>query len=159
MHDDPSARRTADDLRMLPIDRYGEFKPAGEGGMGIVYWAIDTDLNREVAFKVIRPMVGEGTVTPDRPTDLATPEKNSAASDSFEALKQRFLQEDLAETLLALKRYADAAMQSEAAYALRVKAGGAASEGARWTARQLQRIHAAWGKPAKAAAWKRLAGE
>ena len=28
--------------------------------MGIVYWAIDTDLNREVAFKVVRPGVAGG---------------------------------------------------------------------------------------------------
>ncbi|MDF1699728.1 MAG: serine/threonine-protein kinase [Planctomycetota bacterium] len=80
-------------LRTLPTDRYGEFKPAGVGGMGIVYWAIDTDLNREVAFKIIRPVAEEGTATPGRPTDLATPEQGTEASDSFEALKQRFLQE------------------------------------------------------------------
>lgn len=82
-----------DRLRQLPDDRYADFRPAGEGGMGIVYWAVDTDLNREVAFKIIRPWVGEGTETPDRPTDLATPERGSEASDSFAALKQRFLQE------------------------------------------------------------------
>jgi serine/threonine protein kinase len=81
------------ELRKLPIDRYGEFKPAGEGGMGIVYWAIDTDLNREVAFKIIRPEAGEGTETPARPTDLTTPVKDTPASQAFETLKQRFLQE------------------------------------------------------------------
>ena len=47
-------------LRSLPDDRYTEFKPVGEGGMGIVFWAIDTDLNREVAFKVVRPGMPEG---------------------------------------------------------------------------------------------------
>ena len=81
------------ELRTPPIDRYDEFKPAGAGGMGIVYWAIDTDLNREVAFKIIRPEGGEETPTPKRPTDLTTPGKNTPASLAFETLKQRFLQE------------------------------------------------------------------
>ena len=88
--DDPAAPGR---LRTLPGDRYDAFRPAGEGGMGIVYWAIDTDLNREVAFKIIRPLPGDGTAAPARPTDLATPEVGTEASDSFEALKQRFLQE------------------------------------------------------------------
>ena len=49
---------TGDDdsrLRSLPDRRYGEFKVAGEGGMGIVYWALDTDLSRQVALKIVRP--------------------------------------------------------------------------------------------------------
>jgi len=81
-------------LRTLPADRYGEFRPAGEGGMGIVYWAIDTDLNREVAFKVIRPERSDGsTDVPDRPSDLSPPREDSGNGRSFRALKQRFLQE------------------------------------------------------------------
>jgi serine/threonine protein kinase len=81
-------------LRTLPDDRYGDFRPAGEGGMGIVYWAIDTDLNREVAFKIIRPGAAEGTTAvPDRPTAITPPPKDTPASQAFETLKQRFLQE------------------------------------------------------------------
>ncbi len=58
-------------LRPLAADRYDDFRPVGQGGMGIVYWAIDRDLNREVAFKVVRPTTPEvGLETPRRPTDL-----------------------------------------------------------------------------------------
>ena len=52
-------------LRAVPDDRYDAFRVLGQGGMGIVYWALDTDLNRQVAFKVIRPDVGK-TGTPKR---------------------------------------------------------------------------------------------
>ena len=40
-------------LRPVPEGRYVDFTPIGEGGMGIVYWALDTDLNRQVGFKVV----------------------------------------------------------------------------------------------------------
>ena len=79
-------------LRTLPGDRYREFKPVGQGGMGIVYWAIDSDLNREVAFKVIRP-TGGTKATPAQPTELQTPGPDTPESGVFESLRQRFLQE------------------------------------------------------------------
>jgi len=42
-------------LRALPPDRYVGFEAAGIGGMGVVYAALDTEMNRNVAFKMVRP--------------------------------------------------------------------------------------------------------
>ncbi|MDJ0973812.1 MAG: protein kinase [Planctomycetota bacterium] len=82
-------------LRSLHADRYVDFEPAGEGGMGLVYLALDTELNREVAFKMVRPDGGRGGTTdsPTTPIRAPTPERDTPASAAFEELKARFLQE------------------------------------------------------------------
>ena len=81
-------------LRALAPDRYSVFRPVGKGGMGLVYWAIDNDLNREVAFKVVRaPGTAHGEPTPESPREITPPSADTPASRAFETLKQRFLQE------------------------------------------------------------------
>jgi WD40 repeat protein/serine/threonine protein kinase len=81
-------------LALLRSERYGRFRPAGEGGMGIVYWAIDSDLNREVAFKVVRPASpAHDRGAPAEPMELSPPADGTPASAAFATLKARFLQE------------------------------------------------------------------
>ena len=38
----------------IKIDRYTVLKPIGAGGMGVVYAAYDTELDRKVAVKLLR---------------------------------------------------------------------------------------------------------
>ena len=84
-------------LRPLPDDRYVAFEPVGEGGMGVVYLALDTELNRRVAFKMVRSDPATGATrertTPASPTDAKPPPRDTAEAESFMELKSRFLQE------------------------------------------------------------------
>jgi len=78
-------------LRAVAPGRYRDFTVIGAGGMGIVYRALDTELNRPVALKIVRPDQRE-TEELD-PLRLTPPEPGSAGSPVYDELYSRFLQE------------------------------------------------------------------
>ncbi|MHC5049581.1 MAG: hypothetical protein ACYTGK_03095, partial [Planctomycetota bacterium] len=84
-------------LRTLAPDRYQEFTLVGKGGMGYVYLALDSELNRRVAFKMVRPdpSAAQDTPAPETPLSLTPPSEadDEEETRSFEELKIRFLQE------------------------------------------------------------------
>jgi WD40 repeat protein/serine/threonine protein kinase len=82
-------------LRSAPPHRYQQFKSVGQGGMGIVYLALDTELNRNVAFKVVRPDAGHGDseAIAASPLELFPPRASSGESARFTELSALFLQE------------------------------------------------------------------
>jgi formylglycine-generating enzyme required for sulfatase activity/serine/threonine protein kinase len=81
-------------LREVPEGRYRGFQEIGRGGMGLVYLALDTELNRRVAMKVVRPKradPSEGDAL--SPLALTPPGPDTPASEAFRTLTARFLQE------------------------------------------------------------------
>ena len=89
----PAGKRDSRPLRPLTRGRYADFRPIGEGGMGVVYLALDTDLNRQVAFKIVRPAGTRRGQGPTTPFDVAAPDPATPAGESFEELRGRFLRE------------------------------------------------------------------
>ena len=81
-------------LRVVGEERYHYFEAIGRGGMGIVYLALDTELNRRVALKIVRPDRAEMEGTEEtNPLDLLPPTRDTPASSTFKDLTTRFLQE------------------------------------------------------------------
>ena len=82
-------------MRRLPKERYVEFTSLGHGSMGFVYSALDTDLQRRVAFKVVRPDAAAGSpdLGPTLPPPLSLLPPPPVHAQAFEELKARFLHE------------------------------------------------------------------
>ena len=78
-------------LRPVAKGRYTEFAPVAEGGMGTIYLALDTDLHRQVAMKIVR--AGQSSSGTKTPFDVAPPPADDGSPGSFGELRVRFLRE------------------------------------------------------------------
>jgi serine/threonine protein kinase len=89
----PAPEGLPEHLRPIPPGRYRDFVAVGEGGMGVVYLALDTELNRRVAMKIVRPSDAPRTGAPETPFEMKPPSEGTPASQSFGELRARFLRE------------------------------------------------------------------
>ena len=85
-------------LRTLPAGSLRRLRGRpGVGGMGIVYAALDTEMNRRVAFKMVRPHAERGTGGADarrtRCEATQARRRTRRSRRSFEQLKARLVQE------------------------------------------------------------------
>ncbi|MCK6460503.1 MAG: serine/threonine protein kinase, partial [Planctomycetes bacterium] len=82
-------------LRTIPPGRYKDFTVVGKGGMGLVYLALDTEMNRRVAFKMVRPdpAAPKDAAAPETPLHATPPSGGEESSRAYEELTVRFLQE------------------------------------------------------------------
>jgi len=81
-------------LRRIPEGRYVDISPIARGGMGVVYLALDTEMNRRVAMKVVRPdRMDPPEAGETGPMELLPPSGNDASSQTYQELSSRFLQE------------------------------------------------------------------
>jgi serine/threonine protein kinase/WD40 repeat protein len=82
-------------LRGVAPGRYKDFEVIGRGGMGLVYLALDTEMNRRVAFKMVRPdpSAPKDAAAPEAPLQATPPTSAEESSRAYEELTVRFLQE------------------------------------------------------------------